>query len=417
MPYLAALIPGNRTNEVFISLVDDRTDDIDYHSHWDIVCLTVMTHQAVRALEIAKEFKRRGTTVVIGGWHPTFFDDELTKICDAVLFGEGEITWPQMIEDFKKGKLKKINQSNELPDLVNLPMPRWDLVNLKKFRIPIMPIFTVRGCPHQCMFCEVAAVHGKKFRIRPMEEVIEEFKYIKSLDKNMVFIIDDNFAAKKSYTKELLLNITDLKLKWGCMWTLKASQDEELLKIAQHAGLFNILMGMESINPETIKMMSKGHNSVEEYDGILQNLNKKGIFYTLSFIFGWDNDTEESFQNTLDFINRNKVPMAFFRVLTPRKGTGLYEIFDKENRILYKDGDEREYLINKCIYQPKNFSPEQLDERIWKMYRQMYSFKSMFKRRVFPPKLKSGTGIVLGSNLFFYFGVRLNKQLNPQDYY
>jgi radical SAM superfamily enzyme YgiQ (UPF0313 family) len=208
-----------------------------------------------------------------------------------------------------------------------------------------------------------------------------------------------------------------MKLKWGCMWTLKASQDEELLKIAQNAGLMNILMGMESINPETIKLMSKGHNSVEEYSGILQNLNKKGIFYTLSFIFGWDTDTEESFQNTLRFINKNKVPMAFFRVLTPRKGTKLYDMFNEEDRILYKDGDPREYSINKCIYTPKNFTPDELDARIWKMYRQMYSWKSMFKRGLLFPKLKKGYGLALGSNLFFYGGVRCNNQLNPQDYY
>jgi radical SAM superfamily enzyme YgiQ (UPF0313 family) len=417
MPYLAALTPGNRNGEVDILLTDDRIDEIDFTSHWDIVCLTVMTHQATRAVEIVKEFKKRGVTVVIGGWHPTFFDDELTRLCDTIMYGEAEDTWPQMIEDFKNGRLKKIYKPEKLPDLQNVPLPRWDLVNFKKFRIQVMPIFTVRGCPHQCMFCEVAAVHGTKFRIRPMEQVVEEFKYVKSLGKDFFFIIDDNFASKKSYTKELLLNIDNMKLKWGCMWTLKASQDEELLKIAQNAGLMNILMGMESINPETIKLMSKGHNSVEEYSGILQNLNKKGIFYTLSFIFGWDTDTEESFQNTLRFINKNKVPMAFFRVLTPRKGTKLYDMFNEEDRILYKDGDPREYSINKCIYTPKNFTPDELDARIWKMYRQMYSWKSMFKRGLLFPKLKKGYGLALGSNLFFYGGVRCNNQLNPQDYY
>jgi len=256
-------------------------------------------------------------------------------------------------------------------------LPRWDMLELKKYKpFKTFSLLSSRGCPMQCEFCSERLYLGGGYRVRPTADVIEEIKHTRSRN---IFFGDSDFAGKRASAMELMEAMVPLKLRWSALWTSNLCNDPEFMDLAERSGLLHVNIGIESINPETIKEMNKKFNKVGRYSELLENLRKRGISYSLNFIFGWDNETPAVFRSTLDFLTQEKVPVAYFNILTPDKGTMFYERMRTEDRILRLDEIGR-WPGQTCHIKPKYCSPEEIVKNVQGMYREFYSWKSMIKR-------------------------------------
>ncbi|MEJ5331012.1 MAG: radical SAM protein [Desulfobaccales bacterium] len=408
LPYLAALTPPG----VDVELADDRLSPIPYERAYDLVGITATCATSERAYEIAAEFRRRGVPVVMGGFHISLHPEEALEHADAVVVGEAEEVWPQVVEDARRRRLKPRYQAAGFHDLKGLPRPRLELVDFRRYRVKILPTQTSRGCPYHCAFCEVPIVYGHTYRRRPIGEVIEEIKTNVALTGlRKVYFIDDNLTGHREYAKELFKALMPLNIRWSCLWTINTSRDEELLDLARDSGCFHINIGIENVCQESITSIDKVQNRVKDYEDMLARLRERGLFYSLNFMFGLDGDTKELFAETLDFLERVKAPMAFFNVATPRRGTPMWEQLAKEGRVHNPEAEK--YLGMVCNFVPLHMTPEECEEGVWDCFRKFYSFPSIFRRLLWPPSRYVFQG--LPSNLFFRWAV--NRRIDPVDFY
>ncbi len=408
LPYLAGLTPKNIT----VELADDRLGPIPYHRRYDLVGITATCATADRGFEIAQEFRRRGTPVVMGGFHVTLHPEEALEHCDAVVVGEAEPVWEQVLADARRKRLQPRYQAGTFHDLVGLPRPRLELVDFRRYRVKILPTQTTRGCPYHCSFCEVPIVYGHTYRRRPLGEVVEEIKTLVRLTGlRKIYFVDDNLTGHREYARELFRALIPLNIRWSCLWTINTSRDEELLELAKKAGCFHVNIGIENVCAESINAIAKVQNPVAEYEQLLKKLQKYGLFYSLNFMFGLDGDTKDSFAETLAFLERIKAPMAFFNSATPRRGTPLWDQLQQEGRIHKPEAEK--YLGMVCNFIPKHMTPEECEEGVWRCFQKFYSFKSICRRLLWPPNGYLWQG--LPSNLYFHFVV--NRRIDPVDFY
>jgi radical SAM superfamily enzyme YgiQ (UPF0313 family) len=375
LPYLAALTPPGWD----VTLVDEQIQDIDFDSRPDLVAITSWTVHSFRGYDIARQFRDRGIPVIMGGPHVWFNADEAAEHCDAVGIGEGEPIWVQMLEDAAAGRLQKFYRAPQMPNLAGMPVPRWDLLDLKKYGFSAFRTYTLtssRGCPMQCEFCSERLYLGGGFRVRPPEDVVED---IKACGSKNVFFGDSDFGGKREKAMKLMEAMIPLKLRWSALWTSFLCYDDEYMDLAQRSGLLHVNMGIESISPETLKGMNKKFNKVEKYHLMLESLRKRGISYSLNFIFGWDTETRDVFRTTLDFLQKEKVPVAYFNILCPEKGTMFFERMKKEDRILRLE-DIGRFPGEFCHLKPKNFTADEVEKNVQDMYVKFYSWKSMLQR-------------------------------------
>jgi radical SAM superfamily enzyme YgiQ (UPF0313 family) len=377
LPYLAALTPPGWD----IRLIDEQLEDIDFNAPADVVAISAWTINSFRAYEIADEFKNRGVQVIIGGPHTYFYAEEAAEHCDAVGVGEGETIWSKMLEDAAAGRLKKIYRAESYHGLQHLPVPRYDLLDLRRYALfKTFAVQSSRGCPFKCEFCSERFYLGHSYRYRPVEDVLEEIKRTGS--KNLLFA-DSNFAGKTSHTMKLMEALIPMRLRWSALWSAYLCNNDQFMDLAQRSGLLHVNIGLESIDRATIMEMKKKTNKIREYETILYNLRRRGISYSLNFIFGWDTETEDVFRSTLAFLHKNKVPVAYFNILTPHKGTPLYDQMKGEDRIIDIEHIGRwPGLI--CYIKPKYCSPAALEEKVKGMYRAFYSYPSMISRLALP---------------------------------
>ncbi|HJV66108.1 MAG TPA: radical SAM protein [Geomonas sp.] len=404
LPYLAGLTPKG----IDVRLLDDRMEEIDYDAGYDLVGITTTITTSYRAYQIADHFRKRGVPVVMGGFHATLLPEECLEHCDAVVEGEAELSWPQLVDDFSQGKMKRRYRAEQYHDLKNLPAPRWDLLDRRKYLVPYLPLMTTRGCPFACSFCEVPLVYGTKYRHRPIGEVVED---VKRIPTRKIQIVDDNVASSHEYARELFKALIPLKVRWSCLWTMNTARDHELLDLAVKAGVYHVNIGIESISQGSLTTINKKQNKVQEYVEMLRELEKRGIFYSLNFMFGLDEDTKEIFQETMDFLKQLKAPMVFFNTPVPREGTAMRRELEKEGRVINPYVDR--HLGMECLFAPRNMTTQEVLQGLWKTYRDFYSLPKIVKRFLWPPNAYTSQG--LPSNLIFWWFV--NRMKDPVDIY
>lgn len=377
LPYLAALTP----KEWNVELIDEQLRNLDFQAPVDLVAITTWTINSFRAYEIADRFRERGVPVIMGGPHTYFYAEEAAEHCDAVGIGEGENIWPMMLEHAAKGRLEKAYRADPISSLQGLPFPRYDLLDLRRYSwFKTFSIQTSRGCPFKCEFCSERFYLGEVYRYRPVQEVVEEIK--KSKARNLLFA-DSNFAGKMEHTMELMEALIPLKVRWSSLWSAYLCTNQKFMDLAQRSGLLHLNIGIESIDPEALNEMNKRVNKVHQYKEILRNLQKRGISYSLNFIFGLDTEKKEAFRSTLDFLQQYKVPAAYSNILTPYRGTPLYDRMQEENRIVDIHHIGRWPGIV-CYIKPKHYSPAELEGKVKEMYLDFYSYPSMLGRLPLP---------------------------------
>jgi len=286
-----------------------------------------------------------------------------------------------MLKDAAAGRLKKFYRLEESHNLIHLPNPRYELLDLKPYGLfKTFSVQSSRGCPFRCEFCSERLYLGEEYRFRPKDDVIEEIKHTGA--KNILFA-DSNFAGNMPHTMELMEALIPLGIRWSALWSAHLCKNDAFMDLAKKSGLLHLNIGMESIDSKTLFSMNKKANKIGEYQQILAGLRRRGISYSLNFIFGWDTETEKVFPLTLDFLKKNKVPAAYFNILTPDKGTPLYNRLLEENRITNID-DMGRWPGDKCFIKPNNYSPEILEERVRTLHNSFYSYPSMLARLPIP---------------------------------
>ncbi|MFZ2447718.1 MAG: radical SAM protein [Syntrophobacteraceae bacterium] len=377
LPYLAALTPGAWD----VKLIDQQLSDIDFEAPVDLVAITTWTLNSLAAYEIADRFRARGIPVIMGGPHSYFFAEEMAEHCDAVGIGEAETIWRKMLDDAAKGRLQRFYRAEAPHHLRDLPIPRYDLLDFHDYAmIKTFAVQTSRGCPFRCDFCAERFYLGKEYRFRPVSDVIDEIKATKA--KYFLFA-DSTFAGKKKHAMELMEALTPLGIRWSALWSAYLCRNREFMDLAKRSGLLHLNVGMESIDQATLAGMNKKSNRVRHYEEIVSNLKKRGISYSLNFVFGYDTEQKSIFDSTLAFLKQNKVPAAYFNILTPHKGTPLYDRMDNEGRLIDPDNISRWPGII-CYIKPKNSTPRELEKNVRRMYKEFYSLKSIFSRLPFP---------------------------------
>ena len=377
LPYLAALTPSDWE----VKLIDQQLSDIDFRARVDLVAITTWTINSFAAYDIAARFRARGVPVIMGGPHTYFFSDEAAKHCDAVGIGEGEDIWRKMLEDAANGRLHKFYRSQGYHDLRALPLPRHDLLGLRNYGpVKTFAVQTSRGCPFSCDFCSERFYLGKLYRYRPVQDVIDEIKQIQG---KYFFFADSTFAGKKSHAIELMEALAPLGIHWSTLWSSNLCRNEKFMDLAKRSGLLHVNIGIESIDQATLSGMNKKANKVSYYEEIIKNLRKRGISYSLNFVFGYDSEDKSIYDCTLAFLRRNKVPVAYFNILTPHIGTPLYERMKGENRLI-DSGNIGRWPEISCHFLPKHCSPEQLERNVKRLYHEFYSFRSIVSRLPFP---------------------------------
>ena len=371
-----------------VKLVDERVDKIPYDEKNDVVGITVLTPYSIRAYEIADEFRKRGVKVVLGGYHPTALPEEAKEHADAVVIGEAELTWPELLRDLENDELKPFYKATQLVDPKLIPPARRDIVN----HIHLIGVLqATRGCPYACGFCAVSKMEGRTIRKRPIENVISEMKAMK---QKYFFFADASMTIDPNYTKELFRAMKGLRKRFACFGNAGVlGSDDELLSLAKKAGNVCWNVGFESISQETIDNLGKRTNKVQNYKDVVKKIHKNKMLVTGEFIFGFEEDTTESFKKTLKMINEIKVDQAEINILTPLPGTDFYQKLESENRFLNKNWEK--YYAGNVVFKPNKLSIDELLEGYKKITTNMYTSRRYLKFMI--KSLRFGTSTFMWS--------------------
>lgn len=371
MPYLAAFVDESKYE---ITLVDEYNQKIPFHKHFDLAAITVNTSNAMHCYNISEKLRSANTRVVMGGPHATLLPEEVKKNCDYILIGEGELIWPEFLEDFYNGNARTEYICRVVPELKNLPVPRRDLIKKRPFSKGA--VISSRGCPYSCSYCNLKQIYCEPFRTRPVHEVITDIKAIKS--KYFVFW-DDNFWGDINYSKELLMELKKLNKRWAAQVSLDRCKDESLLKLAGDAGCIYLFVGIESFSQNSLSSVNKDINVVERYKSIINKIHENGICVQAGIIFGFDTDEKDIFRKTLNACNDIGIDGVTVSILTPLPKTPIYTRLKSENRLISDDWSSYNGKTE-VAFIPKNMSREELFEGYMWFRREFYSFRSIFER-------------------------------------
>lgn len=363
-PVLAAYTP----EEHDVEIIDEVFEAVDFDAPADLAVLTGMTYMAPRAYEIADAFRARGVKTVMGGIHASALPEEALDHVDAVVIGEGEMVWPQILKDAACGALKKIYRGHGPFDMKQYRRPRYEL--LQKYFTPgkqyhpygynslnVMEIS--RGCPFNCDFCSVTNYWGAEYRSRPIRDVIQDMRHLKLLFRDRFFNLnDDNLLGNRAYFLELMENIRKLNIRWAGQISVNAAKDAEILKRMSESGCDTVFIGLESLSSDSLLSVNKTVNKTDEYRFIMEQFTGYNLRVVASIIFGLDGDDPSVFEKTVEFINEYPVLTPSYTLLTPFPGSRLYDRLTAQGRI--SDFNWRHYDLGHVVIHPLKMSQEQL---------------------------------------------------------
>ncbi len=403
LPSVAAVTPA----DCDVRIVDEAYEKINFDENVDLVGITAQTPVAPRAYQIAAEFRRRGVPVVMGGVHASVLPEEALQHVDAVVIGEAEATWPKLLKDLRQGRLQRIYRSNGWVRGEMIPLPRRDLLRHRLY-LPLKLLETTRGCPHRCDFCQVSRFFGNRYRTRPLQEIARELDAVFGpgpvmspwtkqmlsliskdlpyfLKRRLLYIIDNNVVSNKQFARELLSLLKGYDLLWWGHAPISIAQDNRLLRLFAASGCIAINIGFESLSPINLRRIKKGFNKPARYSEAIKRIHGYGIGIMGTFIVGLDDDDAGVFQRTIDFIMENQLEWALAFIMTPYPGTESFERFEKEGRILHQNWERYDSL--NVVYQPLLLSAEELEKGMRRIWKEVFSVQSIFRRIIRPPRI------------------------------
>ena len=367
-----------------VTFIDERLGEKvpDDLSGFDVVAVTSRTLNATKAYRIGDAALRQGKTVILGGVHPTMQYDEASQHCTSVVYGEIESIWTELATDVLNGKMQRIYRAKELKPMNTMQHPDFSYAlsskNAKKYSA-LIPILATKGCPVGCNFCTTPTIYGKNYRYRELDLVLDEMRYHQQrLNKEKInfSFMDDNISFRPQYFFTLLEEMAKLGVHWNANISMNFLDKPEVAELAGRSGCDLLSIGFESLNPETIKSVHKGSNRLGNYATVVNNLHKNGIAIQGYFMFGFDNDTEESFQLTYDFIMKNRIEFPVFSLVTPFPGTPYFD--EMKPRIRHFDWDK--YDTYHYMFEPSKMSGEKLLSNFVKLQKEVYKGRSILQR-------------------------------------
>jgi radical SAM superfamily enzyme YgiQ (UPF0313 family) len=388
-PLPPALIAGLTPPDVEVRFYDDRMEEIPFDEPTDLVALSVETYTARRAYQIASDYRRRGVPVVMGGFHASLCPGEVERYADAVVIGEAEALWPEVIDDFRHGTPKKVYRQQGRTSLAGV-RPDRRIFRGKRY-LPVGLVEAGRGCHFKCDFCAVQTVFGATQTRRPADEILSEIAGLRD-KKRLIFFVDDNITSNLAQAKEFFRALIPLGVRWVSQASINAAHDEEFLDLLARSGCMGVLIGFESLNPENLRAMNKSFNTMRGgYLKALENLRRHKIRLYGTFIFGYDEDTPDVFPETVDFAREHGFYIAAFNHLTPFPGTELYRRLEAEGKLLWESWwlDEG-YSYNQVPFRPERMTAEEVERSCVEARRSFYSWPSILRRSVDPVNRANG---------------------------
>ena len=382
-PLAQAALAGLTPEDVEVRFYDDRCEPIPYDEPTDAVAISVETYTARRAYQIASEYRRRGVPVVMGGFHATLRPDEVGRYADAVIVGEAEGVWGEVVDDLRHGTLEPVYRQGARPPLSLMKLDRSIFAG--KNYVPVTLIEAGRGCHFKCEFCAVQSYFGATQNRRPIGDILDEVERTRR-NNRFYFFVDDNITSNFEEAKELYRALTPLKIRWVSQASINAAHDEEFLELIGRSGCEGLLIGFESLNPETLRSMNKKFNTMGGgYEVALANLRRHAIRLYTTFVFGYNEDTADTFRETVAFAKEHAFYIAAFNHLTPFPGTPLYERLEREGRLRYDAWWlDPGYAYNQIPFEPARLSARELQDLCVQARREFYSFPSIARRFMNP---------------------------------
>jgi len=380
---LAALTPDDV--EVEYREVRDLPPEGELPGAYDLVAISTFSAQSLEAYELADRYRATGTAVVMGGLHVTALPEEALQHCTAVAVGEGEMTWPRIVEDFRQGRLGGIYRPppGRYFDLADAPIPRYDLLEPERYNR--LTVQTTRGCPHRCSFCASSILLTPKYRIKPVAKVIEEIRAIKAVWPDpFIEFADDNSFVDKARAKDLLRALKAERVKWFTEADLGIADDPELLDLMKESGCRQVLIGLESPGAEGLDGLETRSNWKRDqqvrYLRAIETIQSHGITVNGCFILGLDGQDETVFDRVHEFVERSGLYEVQITVLTAFPGTPLIAQLRREGRIL-RDGAWDLATLFDVNFVPKAMSPEGLQHGFVELSRKLYDADTTRRRR------------------------------------
>ncbi len=387
LPSLGLLTVGALTPEG-VDLEYVEVPDADSHvfrDDLDLVAISTYTAQVYDAYQVADQYRKMGIPVVIGGLHATALPLECKQHADAVVLGEAEESWPQLLRDFQAGALRPFYRSQEPGsfDLSTSPVPRYDLLpDMGSYnRVTIQ---TSRGCPHRCEFCGNTVLFGPGFRQKPVPQVIAELEAVLARwDRPFIEFADDNSFVDKAWSKELCRALIPYGIRYFTESDIAVAEDDELLELMHRSGCFQLLIGLESVSHGSLAGLERHDWKLRKRDGYLAAIEKiqsHGISVNGCFVLGLDDDDPGIFRETLDFIENSGLIEAQLTVATPLPGTPFLGRLQREGRLL------QEHFWDRCTlfdvnFRPMRMSPLELEEGLRSLMRSVYSQSAVQRRK------------------------------------
>jgi len=353
----------------------------------DLACITVWTMLAPQGYRLADAYRAKGVPVVLGGVHPSLLPTEALRHADSVVSGEADTVFATVLADAAAGRLQRLYQGS-FQDMDDVPMNHeWaDIISgypITRY-VPLNTIQTTRGCRFNCDFCSVIRINGRGSRHSPTERILEEIKVLKKVGQHLgeftyVFFLDDDLAADLEFCGELSEAIlsSGVKVRWGAQASIGLARNTQLLDLATRSGLRTMFVGFEGIDRDALVECNK-KNRPGEYGELVAKVHKAGAGIEGGFIFGFDSQGPDCFDETAAFVDKIGVDVAHFSILTPYPGTATYARMLADERITTFDW--KRYNMYSAVFEPAKMTATQLEAGLARAYRNFYSARRRARR-------------------------------------
>ncbi len=317
----------------------------------DVVFLSAMIIHEDSVREIVRRCRAAEVRVIAGGPLFTTGHERFPEI-DHFALGEAEEILPDLIRDLENDTLQTIYRAEGFPSLNDTPVPRWDLLRLNDYAT--MSVQFSRGCPHDCEFCDIVVMNGRRPRLKSPENLIAELEALRCIGwKGSVFVVDDNFIGNRRRVKEMLREVLAWRTRTGSSMnflteaTVLLAEDPELLALMAQVGFKKVFLGLETPNLESLHECKKLQNTRIDLTMAVHTIQAAGIEVMGGFIVGFDNDQQDIFDRQFSFIQGAGVVTAMVGLLTALPKTRLYERLSREGRLLKEsNGNNTQAVCN-----------------------------------------------------------------------